>query len=131
MARLLNIAFRPFTKTKNPPQKYETPSLCRCIIIFQKLSRNKNYKNCDKLLHFHVCVCVSLYGSGHAFYLCVSTMCFCHPNVSSHSSMFVYLSREPRYVYICALTLFGLAYQGKDIVNRFIIEYKSLRHFGC
>jgi hypothetical protein len=26
--------------------------------------------------------------------------------------------------------LFGLAYQGKDIVFRFIIEYSSLRDFG-
>jgi hypothetical protein len=27
-------------------------------------------------------------------------------------------------------TLFGLAYQGKDIVFRFIIEYSGLRDFG-
>jgi hypothetical protein len=27
-------------------------------------------------------------------------------------------------------TFFGLAYQGKDIVFRFIIEYSSLRDFG-
>ncbi len=29
-----------------------------------------------------------------------------------------------------ALQLFGFAYQGKDIVFRFIIEYSSLRDFG-
>jgi hypothetical protein len=28
------------------------------------------------------------------------------------------------------LIVFGLAYQGKDIVFRFIIEYSSLRDFG-
>jgi hypothetical protein len=27
-------------------------------------------------------------------------------------------------------TIFGLVYQGKDIVFRFIIEYSSLRDFG-
>jgi hypothetical protein len=28
------------------------------------------------------------------------------------------------------MCFFGLAYQGKDIVFRFIIEYSSLRDFG-
>jgi hypothetical protein len=31
---------------------------------------------------------------------------------------------------VCFLVFFGLAYQGKDIVFRFIIEYGSLMNFG-
>jgi len=32
--------------------------------------------------------------------------------------------------YVCLLMFIGLAYQDKDIVFRFIIEYSSLRDFG-
>jgi hypothetical protein len=31
---------------------------------------------------------------------------------------------------VCLLLFVGIAYQGKDIVFRFIIEYSSLRDFG-
>jgi hypothetical protein len=34
------------------------------------------------------------------------------------------------YLFTCLKALYWLAYQGKDIVFRFIIEYSSLRDFG-
>jgi hypothetical protein len=32
--------------------------------------------------------------------------------------------------FVVLINFVGLAYQGKDIVSRFIIEYSSLRDFG-
>ncbi len=75
-------------------------------IIFQKLSHNKNNKNCDKLFtfpRFCVCVCVPIH------------LCLC-----------VCLGAS---ICVCELALFGLAYQGKHIVYRFIIECNSLKAF--
>jgi hypothetical protein len=40
-------------------------------------------------------------------------------------SIYIYI-----YIYIPVIRFFGLAYQGKDIVFRFIIEYSSLMDFG-
>jgi hypothetical protein len=34
------------------------------------------------------------------------------------------------FVCVCLCVFVGLAYQGKDIVFRFIIEYSSLMDFG-
>jgi hypothetical protein len=33
-------------------------------------------------------------------------------------------------LFSCSFDFFGFAYQGKDIVFRFIIEYSSLRNYG-
>jgi len=43
------------------------------------------------------------------------------------------LMKEPNFIEVFLLLLvemiFGLAYQGKDVVFRFVIEYSSLRDF--
>jgi len=39
-------------------------------------------------------------------------------------------TKKPLMNYILLSEFFGLAYQGKDIVFRFIIQYRSLMDFG-
>jgi hypothetical protein len=45
--------------------------------------------------------------------------------------MYIYKGSEMQLsISHCSTSFVGLAYQGKDIMFRFIIEYSSLRDFG-
>jgi hypothetical protein len=54
----------------------------------------------------------------------------CETNFTMKPHIRLIISSDLKYTCVYHGPFFGLAYQGKDIVFRFIIEYSSLRDFG-
>jgi hypothetical protein len=65
--------------------------------------------------------------------ICISAEVLCSNNDTAKGGQWVEnggRKKESKSIALCFFFVFGLAYQGNDIVFRFIIEYSSLRDFG-